>query len=64
MYLPVVIYSRTLRELQNAQSALAEKLVTGKLAKQQFVEQETIVTRRKDECKEKIHSITVYLQTI
>lgn len=55
---------RTLRELQNAQAALAEKLVSGKLAKQQFVDQESIVTKRKDECREKILAITSYLQSL
>ena len=55
---------RTLREAQNAQAGLAEKLVSGKLGKQQFVDQETIVTRRKNECREKIAAITSFLQSI
>merc|ERR1712156_1230430 len=54
----------TLREAQNAQANLAEKLVSGKLGKQQFVDQEAIVTRRKNECREKIMSITSFLQSM
>merc|ERR1711976_242939 len=54
----------TLREAQNAQAGLAEKLVSGKLGKQQFVDQEAIVTRRKNDCREKIAAITSFLQSI
>merc|ERR1712241_402913 len=54
----------TLREAQNAQAGLAEKLVSGKLGKQQFVDQEAIVTKKKNECREKIVAITSYLQSM
>ena len=55
---------RTLRELQNAQAALAEKLVSGKLGKQQFVDQEGIVIKKKTDCREKIASLSSYLQSV
>jgi len=50
-----------LREYQNSQAILAEKLVGGKLGKQQFVEQEAIIIKRKDECKERIIAINSHL---
>merc|ERR1712141_95762 len=50
-----------LREYQNSQAILAEKLVGGKLGKQQFVEQEAIIIKRKDECKEGIIAINSHL---
>ena len=54
-------FCRMLREYQNSQAILAEKLVGGKLGKQQFVEQEAIIIKRKDECKERIIAINSHL---
>jgi len=54
----------TLRELQNAQAALAEKLVSGKLGKPQFVDQEGIVIKKKNDGREKISSLTSFLQSL
>jgi oligosaccharyltransferase complex subunit alpha (ribophorin I) len=53
-----------LREHQANQAALAEKLVIGKLGKQQFIEQEAVVTKKKDECKERILAIVSHLQSM
>jgi hypothetical protein len=53
-----------LREHQGNQAALAEKLVIGKLGKQQFIEQEAVITKKKDECKERILAIVSHLQSI
>lgn len=61
---PLFCSSRTLREHQNSQAALAEKLVSGKLTKQQFLDQEALVVKRKEECKEKIVAITTHLQSV
>ena len=55
------MFYRILREYQNSQAILAEKLVGGKLGKQQFVEQEAIIIKRKDECKERIIAINSHL---
>ena len=55
------LFYRILREYQNSQAILAEKLVGGKLGKQQFVEQEAIIIKRKDECKERIIAINSHL---
>ena len=54
----------TLREYQNNQAILAEKLVGGKINKQQFVDQEAIITKRKEECKEKIIALNSHLQSV
>lgn len=45
------------REHQTNQSLLVEKLVSGKLNKQQFIEQESVINKKKDECLEKINGI-------
>jgi hypothetical protein len=42
---------------------LVEKLVTGKLGKQQFVDQETIVVRKMEEAAEKMRSIVSHLRS-
>ena len=39
------------------QAGLVEKLVSGKLAKQQFVDQESAIMKKKEETIEKINSI-------
>ena len=54
----------TLREFQNSQAALAEKLVGQKISKPQFLDQEAVVVRKKDDCKDKILGITTYLQSV
>eukprot|EP00093_Oithona_nana_P010989 10989.XXX_374591_372528_1 [CDS] Oithona nana genome sequencing. len=54
----------TLREFQNSQAALAEKLVGQKIGKPQFLDQEAVVVKRKDDCKDKILGITSYLQSV
>lgn len=54
----------TLREYQNNQAILAEKLVGGKINKQQFVDQEAIIMKRKEECKEKIIALNSHLQSV
>merc|ERR1712223_1934647 len=53
----------TLREFQNSQAGLAEKLVGQKIGKPQFLDQEAVVVKRKDDCKDKILGITSFLQS-
>ncbi|XP_076763080.1 dolichyl-diphosphooligosaccharide--protein glycosyltransferase subunit 1 [Xylocopa sonorina] len=54
---------RTLKELYNQQQALyVDKLVPGKIGRQQFVEAEAAITKKKEECVEKINSIIKSLQ--
>jgi len=48
---------KTFRDLQAQQATLVEKLVSGKLAKQQYIDQEAAVVRRKEEALERIHQI-------
>lgn len=56
-------YDRTLKELYNQQQALyVDKLVPGKIGRQQFVEAEAVLTKKKEECVEKINSIVKSLQ--
>jgi hypothetical protein len=40
-----------------------EKLVGGKLSKQQFLDQETIVVRKMEECSDKMRSIVSHLRS-
>ena len=42
---------------KSPQATLVEKLVSGKLAKQQYIEQEAAVVRRKEEALDRIHQI-------
>ncbi|KZC13648.1 PREDICTED: dolichyl-diphosphooligosaccharide--protein glycosyltransferase subunit 1 [Dufourea novaeangliae] len=56
-------HDRTLKELYNQQQALyVDKLVPGKIGRQQFVEAEAIIAKKKEECIEKINSIVKTLQ--
>eukprot|EP00096_Caligus_rogercresseyi_P014674 TRINITY_DN718_c0_g1_i1.p1 TRINITY_DN718_c0_g1~~TRINITY_DN718_c0_g1_i1.p1 ORF type:complete len:600 (-),score=215.11 TRINITY_DN718_c0_g1_i1:225-2024(-) len=48
---------KTFREHQTNQQGLIEKLVNGKLAKQQFIDQEAVINKKKEECVEKINAI-------
>ncbi len=41
---------------------MAEKLVTGKLGKQQFLDQESVLTKKKDDSREKIGAIISHLR--
>lgn len=56
-------YDKLLRELYNQQQSLyVDKLVPGKIGRQQFVEAESIINRKKEECVEKINAIVKSLQ--
>ena len=56
-------YDRTLKELYNQQQALyVDKLVPGKIGRQQFVEAEAAIAKKKEECVEKINLIVKSLQ--
>ncbi|XP_076656577.1 dolichyl-diphosphooligosaccharide--protein glycosyltransferase subunit 1 [Halictus rubicundus] len=56
-------HDKTLKELYNQQQALyVDKLVPGKIGRQQFVEAEAVISRKKEECIEKINSIVKSLQ--
>lgn len=48
---------KVFREQQTIQAGLVEKLVTGKLPKQQFIDQESGIMKKKEEAIEKINSI-------
>ena len=58
------IHFRTYREHQANQSGLVEKLVSGKLGKQQFIDQEGAIVKKKDECLEKMNSILAHLRSL
>ena len=58
------MYFRTYREHQANQSGLVEKLVSGKLGKQQFIDQEGAIVKKKDECLEKMNSILAHLRSL
>ncbi|XP_034950186.1 dolichyl-diphosphooligosaccharide--protein glycosyltransferase subunit 1 [Chelonus insularis] len=56
-------YDKQLKELYNQQQALyVDKLVPGKISRTQFVETESVITKKKEECVEKINSIIKSLQ--
>ncbi|XP_015190824.1 PREDICTED: dolichyl-diphosphooligosaccharide--protein glycosyltransferase subunit 1 [Polistes dominula] len=56
-------YDKLLKELYNQQQSLyVDKLVPGKIGRQQFVEAESIINRKKEECVEKINAIVKSLQ--
>jgi len=48
---------RLVRDLQIQQGLLVEKLVSGKIAKQPFIDQEGSITRKKQDALEKIMNI-------
>ena len=54
----MISFYRTYRDHQSAQAILIEKLVSGKLPKQQFVDQEAALLRKKGECLDKMNHIT------
>lgn len=54
---------RLLKELYNQQQALyVDKLAPGKIGRQQFVEAESAIAKKKEECVEKINAIVKSLQ--
>lgn len=54
---------RSLKELYNQQQALyVDKLVPGKIGRQQFVEAEAAIAKKKEDCVEKINAIIKSLQ--
>lgn len=54
---------RSLKELYNQQQALyVDKLVPGKIGRQQFVEAESAIAKKKEECVERINAIVKSLQ--
>lgn len=56
-------YDKTLRELYNQQQTLyVDKLVPGKIGRQQFVEAEAAIVKKREECVEKINSIVKSFQ--
>ncbi|XP_078036604.1 dolichyl-diphosphooligosaccharide--protein glycosyltransferase subunit 1 [Augochlora pura] len=56
-------HDKILKELYNQQQALyVDKLVPGKIGRQQFVEAEAVIARKKEECIEKINTIVKSLQ--
>lgn len=56
-------YDKVLKELYNQQQSLyVDKLVPGKIGRQQFVEAEATITKKKEECVEKINAIIKSLQ--
>jgi len=57
-------FDRTYREHQTNQSGLVEKLVSGKLGKQQFIDQEGAIVKKKDECLDKMNSILAHLRSL
>ena len=57
-------FYRSYREHQTNQSGLVEKLVSGKLGKQQFIDQEGAIVKKKDECLEKMNSILGHLRSL
>lgn len=48
---------KILRDLQVQQVALVEKLITGKLVKQAFIDQEAVVNKKKEESQDKINAL-------
>ena len=56
-------YDRSLKELYNQQQSLyVDKLVPGKIGRQQFVEAESVIAKKKEECVEKINNVIKSMQ--
>lgn len=56
-------YDRILKELYNQQQSLyVDKLIPGKISRQPFIEAESAITKKKEECVEKINNIIKSLQ--
>lgn len=56
-------YDRALKELYvQQQSMYVDKLVPGKIGRQQFVEVESAVAKKKEECVDKINNVVKSLQ--
>ena len=54
---------RNLKELYNQQQSLyVDKLITGKIGRQQFLDAESVLTKKKEECVDKINAIIKSLQ--
>lgn len=56
------VYS-TLREHQSTQAILVDKLVSGKLPKQQFIEQDATINKKKEECRDRMAHIANLLRS-
>ena len=52
------------RDHQSTQAILIEKLVSGKLPKQQFVDQESALVKKQVECLDKMNHITSLLRYV
>ena len=52
------------RDHQSTQAILIEKLVSGKLPKQQFVDQESALVKKQVECLDKMNHITSLLRHV
>lgn len=51
-------HDKTLRELYTQQQSLyTDKLIPGKIGRQTFIEAESAITKKKEECVEKINNI-------
>ena len=53
-----MILCRVYRDHQNSQVVLVEKLVSGKLQKPQFIDQEGIIVKKKTEAMERIMAMS------
>ena len=62
--LNLIISCSTYRDHQSTQAILIEKLVSGKLPKQQFVDQEAALIKKKVECLDKMNHITSLLRYV
>jgi hypothetical protein len=56
-------YFSTYRDHQSTQAILIEKLVSGKLPKQQFVEQEAVLNKKKEESRGQMTHIATILRS-
>jgi len=59
----MVNFLRTIREHQSTQALLVEKLVTGKLNKQQFLEQEIVINKKMEETSDKVRAVVSHLRS-
>ncbi|KAL7291091.1 dolichyl-diphosphooligosaccharide--protein glycosyltransferase subunit 1 [Trichogramma pretiosum] len=56
-------HDRTLKDLYNQQQSMyVDKLVPGKMGRQQFIDAESILSKKKEDCVEKINNIVKSLQ--
>ena len=63
VYVKDSINFRVLRDLQQTQANIVDKLIGGKITKQQYLDQDSAVVKKREEAREKMNQLTNLLRT-